>query len=156
MTYTYALKILTFYFYFFVIPQKKVADWQIGESWCLVDTCKCPNIVYALHAILRAYIYSILSLRIYHRCHDLISNASFPRHIVIATADSSKPISNHYRFVIEKTFFSILATLKSVEKLRNETLLVECLSQQKAKQSTFSQNKNQSGCKGLLSQNSFN
>ena len=52
--------------------------------------------------------------------------------IVVESKDPSKPITELSPFTIEKTIKSILRTPKSVKKLKDKTLLVECFSKQQA------------------------
>ena len=59
--------------------------------------------------------------------------STFARFLVIESADSSKPVTKLSPFIIEKSISAILGTPKSVKKLKNETLLVECFSQQQVK-----------------------
>ena len=51
---------------------------------------------------------------------------NFPSFIVIESEDESKPMSKVSPFIIEKQIQSILGTPKSVKKLKNGTLLVQC------------------------------
>ena len=62
-----------------------------------------------------------------------IPSTSFARFLVIESADSSKPVTKLSPFIIEKSISAILGTPKSVKKLKNETLLVKCFSQQQVK-----------------------
>ena len=62
-----------------------------------------------------------------------IPSTTFARFLVIESADSSKPVTKLSPFIIEKSISAILGTPKSVKKLKNETLLVECFSQQQVK-----------------------
>ena len=55
-----------------------------------------------------------------------------PRFIVIQSQDPSKPVTKLSPFIIEKQLSSILGTPKSVKKLKDQTILVECLSNQQA------------------------
>ena len=56
----------------------------------------------------------------------------FARFVVIEAEDPSTPVTNISHFVIEKQISSILGTPKSVKKLKNSTILVECFSKQQA------------------------
>ena len=58
------------------------------------------------------------------------SPLNFPRFIVVEAEDSVKPITHISPFVIEKTIKSILGTPKSVKKLKNNTILIECFTKQ--------------------------
>ena len=51
-----------------------------------------------------------------------------PRFIVIQSQDPSKPVTKLSPFIIEKQLSGILGTPKSVKKLKDQTILVECLS----------------------------
>ena len=59
-------------------------------------------------------------------------SSHFPRFLVIEAEDSSNPITRLSPFIIEKQISSILGTAKSVKRLRNDTLLVECFTMQQA------------------------
>ena len=52
-------------------------------------------------------------------------NDTFPRFLVIQSQDGSNPVTSLSPFVIEKQIESLIGTLKSVKKLKNNTLLVE-------------------------------
>ena len=54
------------------------------------------------------------------------SQNSFPSFIVIESEDESKPMSKVSPFIIEKQIQSILGTPKSVKKLKDGNLLVQC------------------------------
>ena len=56
----------------------------------------------------------------------------FPRFIVIESLDSSNPVTKLSPFIVEKQLQSILGTPKSVKKLRNDTILVECFTRQQS------------------------
>ena len=58
---------------------------------------------------------------------------NFSRFIIIKSSDSEKPITKLSPFVIQKTLQSILGTPKSVKKLKDDTLLVECSTMQQTK-----------------------
>ena len=60
------------------------------------------------------------------------SSIHFPNFIVIESKDPSHPITKLSPFVVEKQLLSILGTPKSVKKLRNDTILVECFTKQQA------------------------
>ena len=62
-----------------------------------------------------------------------IPSTTFARILVIESADSSKPVTKLSPFIIEKFISAILDTPKPIKKLKNETLLVECFSQQQVK-----------------------
>ena len=71
---------------------------------------------------------------LFHQIQNLILNAktlhlSF---LVIEAEDSSNPITRLAPFIIEKQISSILGTAKSVKRLNNDTLLVECFTMQPA------------------------
>ena len=59
-------------------------------------------------------------------------SSHFPRFLVIEAEDSSNPIARLSPFIIEKQISSILGTAKSVKRLKNDTLLVECFTMQQA------------------------
>ena len=59
-------------------------------------------------------------------------SSHFPRFLVIEAEDSSNPITRLSPFIIEKQISSILGTAKSVKRLKNDTLLVECFTMQQA------------------------
>ena len=60
------------------------------------------------------------------------SSIHFPHFIVIESKDPSHPITKLSPFVVEKQLLGILGTPKSVKKLRNETILVECFTRQQS------------------------
>jgi hypothetical protein len=57
---------------------------------------------------------------------DDFGTLSFKPFLVIESLDPDKPITKLSPFVIEKTLSGILGTPKSVKKLKNESILVEC------------------------------
>ena len=59
-------------------------------------------------------------------------SSHFPRFLVIGAEDSSNPITRLSPIIIEKQISSILGTAKSVKRLKNDTLLVECFTMQQA------------------------
>ena len=61
-----------------------------------------------------------------------LNSFNSPCFIVIQSQDPSKPVTKHSPFIIEKQLSSILGTPKSVKKLKDQTILVECLSNQQA------------------------
>ena len=63
---------------------------------------------------------------------DLQSQISFPAFIVVESLEENKPMSKVSPFVIEKQIQSILGTPKSVKKLKNGTLLVQCKTKKQA------------------------
>ena len=80
---------------------------------------------------------------------------------MIESKDPSHPITKLSPFVVEKQLLSILGTPKSVKKLRNDTILVECFTKQQAenllKHKTFFQtdvkiypHKALNSCKGVV------
>ena len=56
----------------------------------------------------------------------------FPTFIVIESKDPSHPVTKLSPFVVEKQLHSILGTAKSVRKLKNNTILVECFTRQQS------------------------
>ena len=58
--------------------------------------------------------------------------SNFPHFIVIESLDESTPITKISPFAIQKQLSGILGTPKSVKKLKNETILVECNTRQQA------------------------
>ena len=56
----------------------------------------------------------------------------FPHFIVIESLDSSNPVTKLSPFIVEKQVQSILGTPKSVKKLRNDTIPVECFTSQQS------------------------
>ena len=54
----------------------------------------------------------------------------FAHCVVIEAEDPSTPVTNKSPFVIEKQISSILGTPKSLKKLKNSTILVECFPKQ--------------------------
>ena len=60
------------------------------------------------------------------------SSSHFPRFLVIEAEDSSNPITRLSPFIIEKQISSSLGTAKSVKRIKNDTLLVECFTMQQA------------------------
>ena len=58
--------------------------------------------------------------------------SNFPHFIIIESADENNPITNVSPFAIEKQLSGILGTPKSVKKLKNGTILVECGTRQQS------------------------
>ena len=58
--------------------------------------------------------------------------SNFPHFIVIESVDKTNPITKVSPFAIEKQLSGILGTPKSVKKLKNETILVECNTRQQS------------------------
>ena len=54
----------------------------------------------------------------------------FPRFIVMQSKDSTKLVTKVSPFLIEKQIFSTIGTPKSVKKLKDQTLLLECFTKQ--------------------------
>ena len=56
----------------------------------------------------------------------------FPTFIVIESKDPSNPVTKLSPYVIEKQLHGILGTPKSVKKLKNNTILVQCFTRQQS------------------------
>ena len=85
----------------------------------------------------------------------------FPTFIVIESKDPSNPVTKLSPFVIEKQLHGILGTPKSVKKLKNNTILVQCFTRQQSEnllknKKIFQQNvniyphKTLNSCKGIV------
>ena len=53
------------------------------------------------------------------------SQENFAKFLIIESTNKDKPITSLSPFVIEKQIEALIGTVKSVKKLRNQTLLVE-------------------------------